>query len=90
MWIRWRYNDHGWRDFEELELPEDLSGYESVEDYLIEHCRLPVWSERYDRRRIHWEKLELPADELERRRLKRIADTIAYHRRAIERLQAQI
>lgn len=81
MWIKWRYNDHGWPDFKELEIPDDLDGEESVEDYLIERrdLHIPTWSERYDSRRIKWEKFILSPEELKARTLKRLKATIAYH-----------
>ena len=78
MWIKWKYNDHGGPDFKELEIPDDFDGYETVEAYLIERSDLhiPTWSERYNSRRIHWEKLELPAEEVKARTVNRLKASI--------------
>jgi hypothetical protein len=78
MWIKWKYNDHGWPDFKELEIPDDLDGYETVEEYLIERndLHIPTWSERYDSRRIHWEKLDLPVEEIKARQIRRLKSRI--------------
>jgi hypothetical protein len=63
MWIKWRYNDHGHADFKELEIPDDLDGYESVEDWICENGLVPTWSERFMSSRIKWQKLAKPNKE---------------------------
>ncbi len=57
MWIKWKYNDHGWPDFAELEIPE---GYDSVKDYISNQGLVPTWSERFCESRIKWEKIDKP------------------------------
>ena len=61
MFIKWKYNDHGHPDFKELEVPDDLGGYESVEEYICERGLVPTWSERFMIGRIKWEKIAAPS-----------------------------
>ncbi len=79
MWIKWKYNDHGWPDFKELEIPDDLDGWESVEEYLIERRDLfiPTWSERYMSERIKWEKLNISPAEIKVRTISSLTSKIA-------------
>jgi hypothetical protein len=81
MWIKWLYCDHGWPNFKELEIPDDLDGEESVEDYLIQRrdLNIPTWSERYDSRRIKWEKLNLSPEEIKKRTIENLKAEILYH-----------
>lgn len=94
MWIKWKYNDHGWPDFKELEIPDNLDGYETVEEYLIERRDLgiPTWSERYMSGRVQWVKLKLSPQEIKRRKIADLESTIKYHtrqaREARKRLKA--
>lgn len=90
MWIKWKYNDHGWPDFAELEVPDNMGGYETLEEYLIDHCSLPTWSERYDSRRIKWEKLNLPPEEERKRKMKRLSDEIKYHEYMLNTLRMEL
>ena len=92
MWIKWKYNDHGCPDFQELEIPDDLDGEESVEDYLIQRrdLSIPTWSERYISGRIKWEKLSLSAKELKARTIKRLKATVEYHKRYMEQAQQKL
>jgi hypothetical protein len=69
MWVKWKYNDHGWPDWRELEIPDSaMQEYDSthvcVVNYLIDNCRIPTWSERYTVRRIKWSKIEKTKDQL--------------------------
>ena len=73
MFILWKYNDHGWPDFKELEIPDDLDGEETVEDYLCERDMVPTWSERFMRGRIKWQKITKTPEELEQIKLNKIA-----------------
>lgn len=86
MFIKWKYNDHGWPDFKELEIPDDLDGEESVEDYLIQRrdLNIPTWSERYMSGRIKWEKLDLPAEEVKARKVKSLKSQIAMWERYVQ------
>ncbi len=61
MWIKWKYNDHGHPDFKELEVPDDLDGEPSVEDYICERGLVPTWSERFMASRIKWDRIEIPS-----------------------------
>lgn len=92
MWIRWKYVDHGWPDWAELEIPDDFDGEESVEDYLIQRCDLniPTWGERYDSRRIKWEKLNLSPEELHARTLRRLKVEVEICERALMRARKNL
>jgi hypothetical protein len=92
MWIQWKYNDHGWPDFQELEMPDDWGGEESVIDYLIqrEDLHIPVWSERFLLTRLHWKKLELPPEELKARKIKSLQSQIAMWERSLQHAQRQL
>ena len=92
MWIKWKYNDHGCGDFKELEIPDDLGGYESVEEYLCERDDLfiPTWSERFLMCRVKWEKLNLSEKEVNLRKARKLAASIAYHKKALERDEAEL
>jgi hypothetical protein len=92
MWIKWKYNDHGWRDFQELEIPDDFDGEESVEDYLIQRRDLgiPTWSERFMVERIHWEKLNLPPEEVKARKVKSLKSMIDMWKRYINHAEQQL
>lgn len=62
VFVKWRYNDHGWPDFKELEVPEWAlqewdSEDESIENYIVENCNIPTWSERYMSGRLKWERI---------------------------------
>lgn len=87
MWIKWKYNDHGWPDFKELEIPDDLDGEECVEDYLCERRDLgiPTWGERFMSGRIHWEKLDLSEEELLKRKLVKAQATYFYHKTELKK-----
>jgi hypothetical protein len=92
MWIKWKYNDHGWPDFAELEIPDDLDGYETVEEYLCEKRELciPTWSERFLSGRVYWQKLDLSPEELKSRTVERLKATIEYHKNCIKRAQEKL
>ena len=64
MYIKWKYNDHGHPDFKVVEIPDDLDGYETVEDYICEMNWVPTWSERFMVDRIKWSKVTLTNEEL--------------------------
>ena len=59
MFIKWKYNDHGHSDFKTVEIPDDLDGYESVEEYICDHGWVPTWSERFWAGRIKWEQVPI-------------------------------
>jgi hypothetical protein len=84
MWIKWKYNDHGHPDFRELEIPDDLDGHSSVEDWICGHDLVPTWSERFTESRIKWEKLELSEKEVTTRKVAKLKASIVYHRRELE------
>ena len=66
MFIKWKYNDHGHADFQELEIPDDFDGYDSVEEYLCEVTDLiPTWSERFMVGRIKWMEITKTTEELQ-------------------------
>ena len=90
MWIKWKYNDAGWRDFEELEIPDGMGGEETIEDYLIETCDLPTWSERFDMYRIKWEKLNLPPEEEKARKVKKLTALVAVYERQLQQTKDQL
>jgi len=90
MWIKWKYNDHGWGDFKELEIPDDMGGEETVEDYLIEACDLPTWSERFYRSRIKWERLNLPPEEEKVRKVKKLTALVAVYERDLQRMKDEL
>ena len=60
MWIQYKYNDHGWsNDYKPLEIPDDLSGRESVIEYLCDCTDIfPVWSERFCTTRIKYQEIK--------------------------------
>jgi hypothetical protein len=62
MFIKWFYNDHGHGGYKELEIPDDLSGEESVEEYICALGLVPTWSERFMMGRIKWEKIDAPSE----------------------------
>ena len=78
MWIKWKYNDHGWPDFKELEIPDDLDGFDTVENYFCECTSLlPTWSERFMIGRLKWEKLNLPKKEIKARKVAKLLSQIS-------------
>ena len=93
MFIKWKYNDHGWPDFEELEIPDDLGGHESVVDYLCAHDEVPTWSERFSTIRIKWKKVEkTPAQlkEISLGKIERLKITIKGYQNEIKRLNKSL
>ena len=70
MFIKWKYNDHGHPDFQELEVPTETyngktyyGGESSVEDYICELGLVPTWSERFLVGRIKWKRINKPSKE---------------------------
>lgn len=96
MWIKWTYCDHGFSDTpKELEVPDDFGdfgGYETVEDWMCAqpHLGIPTWGERFSKSRIHWEKLELSAEEIYARKIAKLKATIAYHESALKAAQKEL
>lgn len=92
MWIKWKYNDHGWPDFQELEIPDDLDGCETVKEYLRgrDDLGIPTWSERFMGCRIKWEKLDLSASETKARRISKLKAKILYYKTAMSSAQAEL
>jgi hypothetical protein len=71
MWIKWKYNDHGWPDFAELEIPDEaLREYDTEEEsiimYIIDNCNIPTWGERYMSGRIKWMPYTKTPEELKK------------------------
>jgi len=85
MWIKWKYVDHGWPDFKELEIPDDLNGWDTVEDYLCscEDLRIPTWSERFMVERIEWRRLNLSKSKIKARKVAELQAAITYHTRQL-------
>ena len=95
MWIKWKYNDHAWPDFRELEIPDDaLQEYDteekSIKEYIIENCNIPTWSERYMSGRIQWEKIQKTPSELKAILLRKIEGARISIRREQDRLNQLI
>ena len=90
MLIKWKYNDHGHPDFEELEIPDDFDGYESVEDYLCEINLVPTWSERFMKSRIKWEKLNCPRKEILMNKISHLKNTIKWSRASIKKYEEML
>jgi hypothetical protein len=92
MWIKWKYNDHGWSDFQELEIPNDIGGYENVKEYLCDQRELniPTWSERFMLERVVWEKLELAPEEIRRRRINVLKSAVTYHEHEMKKALDEI
>jgi len=91
MWIKWKYNDHGWPGFKELEIPDDLDGCENVIDYLCEHnLGVPVWSERFLVERIEWKPLNLSDLEIKNRKFTKLQAAIAYHKQQLGKLKREL
>jgi len=90
MWIKWKYNDHGHPDFKELEIPDDLDGWETVEEWICERGLVPQYSERFSTSRIKWEKLELTTEELKTRRIAGLEACIASHESALKEARSQL
>lgn len=84
--------DHGWPDWKELEVPDDLDGFSTLREYLCERrdLHIPTWSERYMPERIHWELLKLPEAEIKARQLAKLQSQIAYHERELERCRNEL
>ncbi len=87
MWIKWKYVDHGHPDFKEAEIPDDLSGETSVEDYICEAGWVPTWSERFMSGRIQWEKLDKPSKEFIEEQIKNLKVQMTWRRHEIKRFQ---
>ena len=98
MWIKWKYNDHGWPDFKELEIPDwALQEYDSVEEsvrsYIIDNSNIPTWSERYLSGRIKWEKVEKTHAELQtilKKKIDGMRVTIQRHQDELNQLIRQL
>lgn len=90
MWIKWKYNDHGHPDFKEAEIPDDLDGYESVEDYICEQRWVPTWSERFMSGRIKWEKIKNPFQNFVLAKIVSLKASIAYDKKELKRYQGLI
>jgi len=79
MWIKWKYNDHGWPDFKELEIPDDFDGCDSIEDYLCERGYVPIGIKRFLSSKIKWEKIDLTSQEIKARKITSLRSEIDYH-----------
>jgi hypothetical protein len=92
MWIKWKYVDHCWPDFKELEIPDDFGGYETVEEYLCDHTELgiPTWSERFMMERIKWEKLELPPAEVKARKITTLKNRLSSIEKELDRIKKEL
>jgi hypothetical protein len=98
MWIKWKYNDHAWPDFKELEVPDwALKEYDSEEEsilnYIIDNCNIPTWSERYMSGRIKWEKVEKTHTELQdiiRKKINGLRVTIRGYQDQMNQLKKQL
>ncbi len=91
MWIKWKYNDHGHKDFQELEIPNDtIKDYGCVAAYLEETERVPHWSERYCRTRIHWKKIRRPAKETLTRMISHLTSDIKWRREKLKELKSKL
>lgn len=87
MFIKWKYNDHGHPDFRELEVPDDLDGYESVEEWICEAGLVPTWSERFFAGRIKWEKLDKPSRDYVINRISGLKMEIGWRQQKIAELE---
>lgn len=77
MWIKWKYNDHGHPDFQEMELPKWMKeAYGTVENCLCERELVPIHSERFDPVRIEWKKLSRPTKKHLRAEITRLENEI--------------
>ena len=86
MFIEWKYVDHCWPDWAELEIPDDFDGEESVVDYLVNLRKLniPTWSERFMVERIQWRPLILSPQEIKKRKIKKIKESISFCKRQLK------
>lgn len=86
MWIKWKYNDHGHPDYERLEIPDDLEGCSSVEEYLCEAGLVPTWSERFYAGRIKWHKSK-PNKEVILKKLHSVKGSAKFYNSEVKRLK---
>jgi len=91
MWIKYKYNDHGWsNDYKTLEIPDDLDGCESILEYLCDCTDLfPTWSERFHTDRIKFEKTE-PTKEMILEKISNLEASVKYKLAEIEKLKATL
>ena len=85
MFIKWRYNDHGCGDYEELEVPDNFDGLASVAEYICELGLVPTYSERFSMGRIKWEKIENPSTEFVLNEIENLKREIAWRQTKIVR-----
>ena len=90
MYIKWKYNDHGHPDFKEVEIPDDLDGWASVEAYICDQGWVPTWSERFMKERIKWEKVDYSPIELVQKAIDKNKNLLEIRQKEIEEMKKNI
>ena len=88
MWIKWKYNDHGWPDFKELEVPDAVfDEYGDIPNYLCELSLVPSYSERFMLSRVKWEIIEKPSKAHLTKLIKEARAEVCFSMKEVNRLE---
>lgn len=86
-WVKWRYMDHGHKDWQELEIPAE---YDDPRGWICELDLVPTWSERYTPDRIKVERIERPSRETLERLIEERKTFIEYAKSELSRLERML